>query len=178
MTHLRDIRYAARLLARSPGFSLLTVLVLAGGLGLGTFTFSFLYAAMMRPLPLSEGERIVRIDQLTQGRRGPVDAVDVGSLREQLRAVGEVGGYTGQDIVVGSEGVRRVVDATIADPVLFSVARTPALIGRALLAGDAEAGAEPVIVLSHRTWEVVFGADHAVLNRLVTINGVSTRVVG
>ncbi|MBK6485814.1 MAG: ABC transporter permease [Gemmatimonadetes bacterium] len=178
MTHLRDIRYAARLLARSPGFSLLTVLVLAGGLGLGTFTFSFLYTAMMRPLPLSEGERIVRIDQLTQGRRGPVDAVDVGSLREQLRAVGEVGGYTGQDIVVGSEGVRRVVDATIADPVLFSVARTPALIGRALLAGDAEAGAEPVIVLSHRTWEVVFGADHAVLNRLVTINGVSTRVVG
>lgn len=48
MIHLRDIRYAFRLLARTPGFTLLTVLVLAGGLGLSTFTFSFLYTAIFR----------------------------------------------------------------------------------------------------------------------------------
>lgn len=178
MTHLRDIRYAARLLARSPGFSLLTVLVLAGGLGLGTFTFSFLYTAMIRPLPLGEGGRIVRIDQRTQGRRGPIDAVDVDPLRKALRTVREVGGYTEQAVVVGSGGVRRVVDATVSDPILFSVARTPALMGRTLLAADAEVGAEPVIVLSYRTWEVVFGADHAVLNTQVPVNGISTQVVG
>lgn len=178
MTHLRDLRYALRLLARSPGFSLLTVLVLAGGLGVVTFTFSFLYTAMMRPLPLGEGARIVRIDQVTQGRRGPIDAVDVGSLRAQLRSLREVGGYTGQDIVMGGDGVRRVVSATVADPVLFQVARTPALLGRTLLPGDAEAGAEPVIVLSYRTWEVVFGADRSAMHSLVTVNGTTTRIVG
>src|SRR5688500_19460899 len=58
MLHWQDIRYAFRLLGRSPGFSLLTVLVLAGGLGLSTFTFSFLYTGMMRPLPDRKSTRL------------------------------------------------------------------------------------------------------------------------
>jgi predicted permease len=178
MVHAQDIRYAFRLLARSPGFTLLTVLVLAGGLGLSTFTFSFLHTAMIRPLPLGEGERIVRIDAVVEGRRQPVDAVDVLGLRASVSTIRELGGYSGREVVVGRDGDRRVVDATVADPVLFTVARTPALLGRFLLASDAESGAEPVIVLSYRTWEVVFGADSALLDTHVPLNGVSTRVVG
>lgn len=61
MFYWQDVRYALRLLTRAPGFSLLTVLVLAGGLGLSIFTFSFLYAAMLKPLPLAEGDRVVRV---------------------------------------------------------------------------------------------------------------------
>lgn len=184
MVHLQDVRYALRLLARSPGFTLLTVLVLAGGLGLSTFTFSFLHTAMIRALPLSEGERIVRIDPVVQGRRQATDAADVAALRASLRTVRELGGYTtrevvvGREVVAGREGDRRVLDATVADPVLFTVARTPALFGRPLVAADAAHGAEPVIVLSYRTWEVAFGADPAILERPVAIDGVSTRVVG
>jgi predicted permease len=178
MVHTQDIRYAFRLLSRSPGFSLLTVAVLAGGLGLSTFTFSFLHTAMIRPLPLGEGERIVRIDGKIKGQRRPLDAIDVPALRTSLHSVGELGGYTGRELVVGREGDRRVVDATIADPVLFTVARTPALHGRTLLPSDAEPGAEPVIVLSYRTWEVVFGADRAIVGDHVVINDLATRVVG
>ncbi|MEO6446389.1 MAG: ABC transporter permease, partial [Gemmatimonadaceae bacterium] len=178
MIYAQDIRYAFRLLLRSPGFTLLTVLVLAGGLGLSTFTFSFLYTAMMRPLPLGEGARVVRIDQVIEGRRGEVDAADVAGLRASSRTLRDVGGYTGREVLVGREGDRRMVDATIADPVLFSIARTPALLGRPLVAADAAPDAEPVIVLSHRTWEVLFGADRALLDQLVTINDASARVVG
>ena len=84
--HIQDIRYALRLLGRSPGFTVLTILVLAGGLGLSTFTFSFLHTAMIRPLPLSEGDRIVRLFRLEDGRRRPVDAADVAALRASLRS--------------------------------------------------------------------------------------------
>lgn len=178
MVHLQDIRYAFRLLFRSPGFTLLTVLVLAGGLGVSTFTFSFLHAAMIRPLPLGEGERIVRLTRLEQGRRRPVDAVDLAALRATVRSVEGLGGYTRTEVMLGRTGERRVLTATSADPVLFSVARTPALRGRTLLPSDAEPGAEAVIVLAHRTWEVAFGFDRDVVGSLVTINGVSTRVVG
>jgi predicted permease len=107
-----------------------------------------------------------------------VDAVDVTELRAGLRSIREVAGYTGRELVVGREGGGRVVDATVADPILFTVARTPALIGRTLLPADATPGAEPVIVLSFRTWEVGFGADRSLVDRHVTLNGVSTRVVG
>lgn len=178
MIHAQDIRYALRLLFRSPGFTLLTVLVLAGGLGLSTFTFSFLHTAMVRPLPLGEGERIVRLDQTIQGRGGSVDAVDVAALRQSMRTARELGAYGGRDLILGMEGKRRVIDATTADPVLFTIARTPAFLGRPLLPSDAEEGAEPVVVLSYRTWEVAFGADRAIINQQVPLSGVSTRVVG
>ncbi len=178
MMHLRDVRYALRLLARSPGFSLLTVIVLAGGLGLSTFTFSFLHTAMIRAIPLGEGDRIVRVDAVIDGRRQGIDAADITALRASLSTLSELSGYTGREILVGRDGDRRVVDATVAEPSLFGVARTPAFLGRALIGSDGAPGAEPVIVLSYRTWEVAFGADRALVNRHIAVNGVSTRVVG
>ena len=178
MVHAQDIRYALRLLARSPGFTLLTVLVLAGGLGLSTFTFSFLYTAMIRPLPLDGGERIVRLTALEDGRRRRLDAVDIVGLRASLQTVRDVGGYTGREVMLDRGADSRVLSTTVADPRLFVVARTPARLGRTLLPGDAEPGAEPVIVLAHRAWEVAFGADAAAVGSAVTINGVRTRVVG
>jgi len=178
MIHAQDIRYALRLLLRSPGFTLLTVLVLAGGLGLSTFTFSFLYTAMLRPLPLGDGARIVRVDPVVDGRRTVLDAVDVVPMRNGLTSIQEVGAFGGRTILVGTEGKRRAVDATVAEPVLFGIARTPALLGRTLLASDAVPGAEPVIVLSYRTWDVVLGADRSLLDAQVMVDGVRTRVVG
>ena len=154
--HIQDIRYALRLLARGPGFTLLTVLVLAGGLGLSTFTFSFLHTAMIRPLPLSDGDRIVRLTWLEDGRRVRVDAADLAALRASLHTVRELGAYSTRDVMIGRNGETRVVSATVADPVLFSVARTPTRLGRPLLPADAAPGAEPVMVLSHRTWAIVF----------------------
>ena len=178
MFHLQDIRYAFRLLARSPGFTLLTVVVLAGGLGLSTFTFSFLHTAMIRPLPLGEGDRIVRVMQLEDGRYRQIDLVDVAPLQSSMRSVRHLGAYTRREVIVGREGDRRVLQTTATDPGLFAVARTPAFLGRTLVPADAEPGAEPVIVLSHRTWEVVFGEDRSVIDTHVALNGVSTRVVG
>ena len=178
MLHWQDVRYAVRLLSRSPGFALLTILVLAGSLGLSTFTFSFLYTAMVRPLPLGDGERIVRLTQLEGRRRTTVDVVDLAALRASMKTVREIGGYTKREMILGREGDRRVLTATSAEPSLFSVARTPAFLGRSLLPSDAAPGAEPVIVLAHRTWQVAFGEDRSAVNSRVVLNGVSTRVVG
>jgi predicted permease len=178
MFHLQDIRYAFRLLARSPGFTLLTVVVLAGGLGLSTFTFSFLHTAMIRPLPLGDGDRIVRLMQLEDGRYRQIDLVDVAPLQSSMRSVHHLGAYTRREVIVGREGDRRVLVTTATDPGLFTVARTPAFLGRTLVPADAEAGAAPVIVLSHRTWQIAFGEDRSVIDTHVALNGVSTRVVG
>ena len=80
--------------------------------------------------------------------------------------------------MIGRGGETRVVTVTDADPVLFSVARTPTRLGRPLLPADAAPGAEPVMVLTHRTWEVAFASSPAVVDRVVPINGVGTRIVG
>ena len=88
---------------------------------------------MIRPLPLGEGDRIVRLSRLEDGRRRPVDAADVAALRASLRTVRDLGGYTRREVMIGQGGETRVVTATVADPVLFTVARTPARLGRTLL---------------------------------------------
>ena len=67
MLHWNDVRYALRVLRRSPLFTALTVAVLGGGLGLSIFTFSFLYTAVVKPLPVAGGDRIVRIEQSVNG---------------------------------------------------------------------------------------------------------------
>ncbi len=178
MLYWQDIRYAFRTLRKAPWFTALTVVVLGGGLGIAIFTFSFLYTAMVRPLPVEDGEAIVRIQFRTEGGTRGVDAVDLVPLRAQLGAVAELGAFAGRELVVGDGDSRQIIQATATEWNLFAVTRTAPARGRALQPADHEPGADPVIVLSDWTWRTVFGADPAILESRVLLNGVSTRVVG
>lgn len=178
MFHFMDVRYAFRLLRRSPVFSLLTVLVLSGGLGLAIFTFSFLHTAMLKPLPVANGDRIVSIMREAGPSSGPFDAADVALMRSEARTLSETGVYTSQAFVLGDDEHPRVVDATAAEWSVFSFTRTGAMLGRTFSRDDAVSGAEPVIVLSHRLWRVAFGSDSAIVGRTIPLNGNATRVIG
>lgn len=175
----QDVRYAFRLLARSPGFTLLTVLVLGGGLGLSIFTFSFLHTAILKPLPLPEGERVVRVLAAVEGlTTGSLDAADLAAMRGRITTLTDLGAYTDRELVVGTGEGTRSIDATATEWNIFQATRTPAARGRGLTAQDQLAGAEPVIVLSDATWRSAFGGDPAILNSLIQLNGQATRVVG
>jgi predicted permease len=178
MFQLHDIRYALRLLVRSPRFTLLTVLVLSGGLALSIFTFSFVYTAMLRPLPLIEGEKIVRVEQRLGDRTSSLDAYDVALLRPHVRTLADLGAFTSRSFIVGDDLRRHVIEATVTESNIFAVTRTRPLMGRVLLPDDQLPGAEPVIVLSHRIWQGTFGSDPDILQRHITLNGQRTRVIG
>lgn len=178
MFHWMDVRYAFRLLRRSPMFSLLTVLVLSGGLGLAIFTFSFLHTAMLKPLPVPDGDRIVSIRQVQATNSSPIDAADVASIRAATRTLSELGTYTAQSFVLGNDEHPRVIEATMAEWNVFGFTRTRTALGRTFTRDDAAVGAEPVIVLSHRLWRAAFGSDSTIVGQTVLMNNVSTRVVG
>ncbi len=179
MLYWQDIRYAFRLLARSPGFTLLTVLVLAGGLGLSIFTFSFLHTAILKPLPVAEGAQVVRVLATVDGlSSGGMDAADLAAIRGRITTLTDLGAYTDRELVVGTGEGTRSIDATTSEWNIFQVSRTPAALGRGFTTDDQLPGAEPVIVLSDATWRSVFGGDAAVLNSVVQLNGQATRVIG
>src|SRR5262245_13336832 len=178
MFHLVDVRYAFRLLRRSPLFTVLTAVVLGGGLGLSIFTFSFLYTAMLKPLPLNGGQAIVRIEQKVNGTTSVLDAADLAAIRPAIRGLTEVGAFSSQTYVVGSAGQRRSLVATVTEANMFALTRTRPLLGRALTAQDQAKGAEPVILLSHRVWRSHFGSDAAIVGSSITLNGKPARVVG
>ncbi len=178
--HWQDVRYALRLLARQPLFSAFTIAVLGGGLGIAVFTFAFLYTAMVRPLPVREGDRIVRLEQVVAGAgaSGLIDAADLAAIRPRVTALTDIGAYTARELIVGTDDGVRVISATAAEWNVFSVTGTPALLGRGLLPADQEPGALPVVVLSHWAWRVVLGGDSGLVGRDVILSGVPTRVVG
>jgi predicted permease len=178
MLYWHDIRYALRLLRRSPLFTLLTIIVLSGGLGVSIFTYSFLHSVMLRPLPVSEGEQIVRVMQEVRGSAPSLDAADLALMRPHLTTLADVGAYTDRELILGSDGARRVLDATAAEWNIFEVTRTRPALGRGFRADDQARGAEPVIVLGYRVWQAVFGGDSSVIDRTVMLNGITTRVIG
>lgn len=178
MFHWMDVRYAMRLLRRSPMFSLLTVMVLSGGLGLAIFTFSFLHTAILKPIPVSDGDRVVSIRQEVGTNSSPFDAVDIVAMRTGARTLTDVGVYTSRIFVLGDDTHPRVIDATVADWSMFAFTRARPALGRMFKHEDAERGAEPVIVLSQRLWRTAFGSDSGIVDRTILLNNVRTHVIG
>ena len=179
MFYLQDLRYAIRQLGRSLSFTILTVVVLAGGLSVSIFTFSFLYTAMLKPLPVPQGEEIVRLMVTGGGRTiGLIDAADLAEVRQSVTSLTEIGAFADAQLVVGTDLGSRSIDATATEWNIFAVTRTPPLMGRGFTVEDHAAGAEPVVVLTYAAWTAVFGGDPSVLDSLVQVNGASTRVIG
>jgi len=182
MLHLQDLRHAVRLLQRTPFFTLLTLIVLAGGMGVSIFTFSFLYTAMVRPVPLSVGDRLVRVQQREGGRiNAPMDVVDLAAIRPQVTTLSTLGGWGEREVILGDAdgaGVRRVIETTAVEWNAFDVTRTPPALGRPFRADDEAPGAAPVIVLSHHLWTVAFGGDRAMVGRTIVLDGTPTEVIG
>ena len=179
MFYLQDLRYALRQLGRSLAFTILTVVVLAGGLSVSIFTFSFLYTAMLKPLPVPQGEEIVRLMLTGDGRTiGLIDAADLAAVRPSITTLAELGAFTDSQLVIGTDAGTRTISATATEWNIFAVTRTPPFMGRGFTLDDQAVGAEPVIVLTYASWAAVFGSDPSVLDSLVQINGAPTRVIG
>ena len=178
MFHWSDLRYAVRLLRRTPAFSALTILTLAGGLGISIFTFAFLHTAMLAPLPLPGGDRIVSVENGENGTAGMFDVTDVRAIRSSIKSLSAIGTYARGNFVIGDERHRRVLDATLAEPNIFEITATRPMLGRAFTAEDQVGGAEQVVVLGYRAWELAFGADSSVVGRLVPLNAGSARIIG
>ncbi len=175
----QDIRYALRLLARSPVFTALTIVVLGGGMGISIFTWSFLYTVALRPLPLPGGDRLVRV--YTTGDDGGstlLDARDVALVRHDAAGLAGIRVFTTRAMVMGRDGGGLPVQATAAEWDIFTSVGARPMLGRGFAPADGEPGAEPVIVLGHRMWRVGLGGDSGIVGRQVTLNGLAARVIG
>lgn len=174
----QDVRFALRLLKKSPWFSLLTVCVLAGGLSVSIFTFSFLYTAMLRPLPVRAGESVVKILAVTDGSWGALDAADLAALRSRTQSVTDLGAYASRELVVGSGEATRTIQATETEWRIFETTGVRPALGRGFNREDQDPGADPTVVLSDGAFRTVFGGDPGIVGRRVVLSGVSTLVIG
>lgn len=178
MTSLADFAYAARLLRKSPWFTLTTVLVLAGGLAISIYTWSVLNTIVYKPLPMPDGASVVRVIGTRDGRTLPINASMLARMRTDVRGLQGLGAYTVESVHMGRGDSGRNVYATLAQWNIFGFSRARPLLGRGFVKADAEAGAAPVVVLGYRLWRGMFAGDRHIVGKVVDIDRTPTRVIG
>jgi predicted permease len=178
---VQDIRYAFRQLAKSPGFAVVAVLTLALGIGANTAIFSLLNAALLRPLPYEEPDRLVHLmETRTAGvwQQMEFSYPDYMDLRGQNQSFSAVGGYSGATInYADPEKAEQVFAAFISANFLDVLGVRPAL-GRSFRPGADLADGERAVLLSYSGWQKRFGGDASAIGKTVKLNGEVYTVVG
>jgi predicted permease len=181
-TLLADLRYAVRLLFRTPSFSIAVVCVLALGIGANTTIFSVVNAVLLRPLPFEEPDRLVRIFTRTpDGRLFELSPGKFYDWQRDVRAFEGMAMYQCcgfRELALSGAGGARTVRATTVSAGFFEIVRARPALGRVFRQEDDTPTGRHVVVLSDRFWKTAFGGDPNVVGRAVTLNDEPYEIVG
>jgi len=170
----QDLRFALRILAKSPGFTAVAVLSLALGIGANTTIFSLINAALFKPLPrVKEPDRLVWF-------RAPASYPDYEDFRDQNDVFSGISSLSGtREISLSRDGQPELVKGEFVSANYFSVLGVDVSMGRAFLPEeDHPTSAQPVVVLSHGLWRRRFGGDPNLIGENVSLNGLNFTVIG
>jgi predicted permease len=167
----QDLRYAARMLRRSPGFTALAGLSLALGIGGNAAMFSLVNALLIRPLPYSQPERLLRITSV-------YPKAGLALFQQESRTMEVASVSADAEFNLTGEGEAARLAGSVASANLFSVLGAPVERGRAFEPGEDRPGRDGLVILSHSLWKTKFGGDPQVVGRMIALNGVNRLVVG
>jgi putative ABC transport system permease protein len=179
---MNDLRHALRSLRRAPGFTAVTVVTLALGIGVNTSLFTLVDALFLQPLPVASPRELVMVMQ-----RGDLLNVPYGhsyadylDFRQGTSAFSGLAAFMPTPVQLSAPG--QTPERTwieVVSPNYFELARVTPAWGQVLGTGEGEGkGAAPTIVLSHRYWQRRFGGDRSVIGRMITLNGRGFTVIG
>jgi putative ABC transport system permease protein len=178
------LKPALRALAKSPGFSALVILIAALGVGATTAIFSVVRAVVLRPLPMEEPERLVRLRENFAQNGGDETQLNLAPLTWQRWrqynevftdiAVGTGGSFT----LTGAGGEAEFVPAALVSANFFPVLGVKPVLGRNFLPEEDQPGAAQAVLISHGFWVRRFGAARDVVGRTVVLDGTPHTIVG
>ncbi len=176
---LKDLRYGARMIRKTPGASLIAVIALALGIGLTTLMFSIVYGALIRGLPFEHSERLVNINRVRKDRGNVgIFAPDFADWSAQQRSFEELGAYAGTSITLSSGDAPRRVRGAYVSASLFRVLRVHPLMGRVFTDEDDRSGSPDMLIIGYDVWQSDFAGDPGIIGRSVRMNGIDAVIVG
>ncbi|HKD91685.1 MAG TPA: ABC transporter permease [Terriglobales bacterium] len=176
---IQDLRFGARLLARSPGFTLVAVLTLALGIGANTAVFSVVNSVLLRPFSYPHYERLVNVWRThDQNWIGSLSIPDFRDWQQQNTALEGIAAYTTRRLSLEGPAEPQAIEAARVTTNFFDVMGTPPAKGRAFLQEEESNGRGNVVILSHETWVSDFGSDPNIIGRVITLNREPFTVVG
>ena len=194
----QDLRFAARILRKSPGFTAVAVLTIALGVGANTAIFSFIDAVLLRSMPVKDPQQLVvfnwsaRANPKLQGHSSYGDCADqtgIGdctfsipfykTVRAQAGAFSGMAAFAGPlEVDLSGNGTASIVRGLYVSGDFFSTLGVSTFIGRPLAPSDDSPSAPPAIVLNYAYWVRAFGAAPSVLGRTVRLDSTTVTIVG
>jgi predicted permease len=181
VTLVQDLRYAARTLPKSPGFTIVAVLTLALGIGANVATFGVVYGVLLRSLPFAHSEQLVRIFDDLKGPNTPdvgMSAPELWDLEERSGVFQEVSAVApGNSAVGGGERTVRA-EALITSPDYFELLGAKPELGRVYTRQDSVPGFLEPVVISDGFWRRNYGSDPKIVGRKMTLDRDLDTIVG
>ncbi|HEY7287933.1 MAG TPA: ABC transporter permease [Vicinamibacterales bacterium] len=177
---LSDVRYATRLLVRSPGFAIVTILTLALGIGANAAIFSTVDAVLLRALPFGDPDRLVMVwednSAASYPRNTPAPA-NYADWKLRNRVFEDIAASQGATANLTDEGRPELVVGRAVTPNFFSVLRVQPIVGRTFTEEEDREGAQ-VVVISYPLWQRRLQGDPSAIGATLTMNGTGYTVIG
>jgi len=183
---LQDLRYSMRRLRQEPGFTAVAVLTLALGVGSNTAIFSVVRAALLRPLPYAQPDRLITLGEV-RSRNEPdplamstwyASYPDFLDWRAQSKTLESLAGFNGDGFTLRGVGQPESVSAVQVTPNFFSTLGVRPQFGRDFHAGEDDKSGPHVAILMHSFWKSRFHGDPAVVGRSIQLDADSVTIVG
>ena len=178
---IQDIRYALRMMWRSPGVTVVAVLAIALGVGANSSIFSAVNSVLLRPLPYKDPDRLVQIWGQMPSRGIPIHFVpfaDFFEWRERCGAFESMSAYRPASMNLTGRGEPQRLSCLWVNADFFRMIGVPLMHGRGFLPEDDLPGADRVAVLKHSLWQTSFGSDPGLVGQTIVLDGQNCTVVG
>ncbi len=172
---LQDLRYAGQSMLRAPGFNLIAITVLALGIGANSAIFSVVNAVLLRPLAYQDADRLVTLLHRGTNPVAGGNYLDWKAQSQSFEAVAAAEYWTSN--LTGTDSPEKLYGLKITQN-LLPMLGVPPLYGRTFSQGEDSAGADQVVVLSHKLWQRRFAGDLKLIGQSIQLNGVPHTVVG
>ena len=181
MGTLQDLRYAVRMLAKSPGFTAVAVLTLALGIGVNATVFSVINGLLLRPMPVPHPQQIAVLGSQQGGNQDfqPFSYPDYLDIRSQADSFSDILAFRVSlvGVSVDGKGDHCIISRVTGN--FFTTAGIQPALGRLILPSEGQTpGADPVFVLGYTYWQKRFGGDKNVIGKVVEMDGHPVTIVG
>jgi putative ABC transport system permease protein len=175
----QDFRYGARILAKTPSFTLVVVLTLALGVGANSGVFSVVNALILRPLPYHAPEQLVWVEEISKtNANNEVPSAHFIDWQEQSKSLEGIAAVDDATRTLSGSGEPERVQCGKISASFFPVLGAPLVKGRNFTAAEDNPGAERVAIISHGVWQRRYNGDQDVVGKTITLNDANFTVIG
>lgn len=184
---VRDLKYALRLLVKTPGFAVIAILSLGLGIGANTTVFTLIHTVFFRSIPVSNPDELLFVftkdekNNAAQNGFGlvPVSRLNFDDFRERNRSFSGLASLLAVQMSLAHNHEPELLNGQLVSGNFFDVVGIQAAQGRTFIAEeDGAPGAHPVVVLSHDFWSRRFAADRSMIGKTIKLNGLEFTVIG